>query len=45
MNSEEDEEESEPEEICRITQINKILPDNNDQYYIGLKINDKKQNH
>ena len=43
MTSEEDVEESEPEEICRITRINKILSDNNDHYGIELKINDMKQ--
>ena len=41
MTSEEDEEESEREEICRITQI-KILPDNNDHYGIELKTNETK---
>ena len=43
MTSEEDEEESELEEICRITGINKTLPDNNDHYGIELKINETKQ--
>ena len=43
MTSEEDEEESEPKEICRITQINKRLPDNNDHYGIELKINETEQ--
>ena len=43
MTSEEDEQESEPEEICRITQINKIQPDENDHYGIELKINETKQ--
>ena len=35
------EEESEPEEIQQITQINKILPEKNDNYGIKLKINGK----
>ena len=39
----EDEEESEPEEFCRITQINKIKPDSNNHYGIELKINETKQ--
>ena len=43
MTSEEDKEERETEEICRITQINKILPDINDHYGIVSKINDMKQ--
>ena len=43
MTSEEDEEESEPEEFWRITQTNRKLPDNNDHYGIELKINDTKQ--
>ena len=43
ITSEEDEEESESEEICRITQMNKILSDNNDHYGIELKINETKQ--
>ena len=38
-----EEEESEPEEIRRITQINQILPDNNEHYGIEMKINGKKQ--
>ena len=41
--SEEEEEESEPEEIRQITQINKILPDNNDHYGVEMLINGKKQ--
>ena len=40
---EEEEEESEPEEIRQITQINKILPDNNDHYGVEMMINGKKQ--
>ena len=32
MTSEEDNEESEPEGILQITQISKIIPDNNDNY-------------
>ena len=39
-----EEEESEPEEIQQITQINKILPDKNDNYGIKLKIIWKYQN-
>ena len=39
-----EEEESEPEEIQQITQINKILPDKNDNYGIKLKIKGKYQN-
>ena len=39
-----EEEESEPEENQQITQINKILPDKNDNYGIKLKINGKYQN-
>ena len=39
----EEEEESEPEEICRKPQINKILPDNNDHYVIEWKIYETKQ--
>ena len=38
-----EEEESEPEKIRQITQINKILPDNNDHYGVELIINGKKQ--
>ena len=38
-----EEEESEPEEIRQITQINKILPDNNDHYGVEMIINGKKQ--
>ena len=38
------EEESEPEEIQQITQINRVLPDKNDNYGIRLKINGKYQN-
>ena len=41
--SSEEEEESEPEEIRQITQINKILPDNNDHYGVQMIINGKKQ--
>ena len=41
--SSEEEEESEPEEIRQITQINKILPDNNDQYGVEMIINGEKQ--
>ena len=37
-------EESEPEKIQQITQINKILSDKNDNYGIKLKINGKCQN-
>ena len=37
MTSEENIEESEPEEILQITQINKILPDNNDHYDVEIK--------
>ena len=36
-------EESEPEEIRQITQINKILPDNNDHYSVEIKIDGEKQ--
>ena len=39
-----EEEESEPEEIQQITQINRVLPDKNDNYGIRLKINRKHQN-
>ena len=39
-----EEEESEPEEIQQITQINRVLPDKNDNYGIRLKINGKDQN-
>ena len=39
-----EEEESEPEEIQQITQINRVLPDENDNYGIKLKINGKHQN-
>ena len=38
-----EEEDSEPEEIRQITQINKILPDNNDHYGVEMIINGKKQ--
>ena len=38
-----EEEESEPEEIQQITQINKILGDKNDNYGNKLKINGKYQ--
>ena len=40
MTSEEDQDEN---EICRITQINKILPENNNHYDTELKINETKQ--
>ena len=43
ITSEEDDEESEPEEIHQITQINKIIPDNNDHYGVEIKINGRKQ--
>ena len=43
MTSEEDNEDSEPEEILQITQINKRAPDNNDHYGVELKINGKNQ--
>ena len=36
-----EEEESEPEEIQQITQINRVLPDKNDNYVVRLKINGK----
>ena len=39
-----EEEKSEPEEIQQITQINRVLPDENDNYGIKLKINGKYQN-
>ena len=39
-----EEEESEPEELQQITQINRVLPDENDNYGIKLKINGKYQN-
>ena len=39
-----EEEESEPEEIQQITQINRVLPDKNDNYGIRLKINGNNQN-
>ena len=39
-----EEEESEPDEIRQITQINKILPDNNGHYGVEMKINWEKQN-
>ena len=39
-----EEEESEPEEIQQIRQINRVLPDENDNYGIKLKINGKYQN-
>ena len=39
-----EEEESEPEEIQQITQINRVLPDKNDNNGIRLKINGKYQN-
>ena len=43
MTLEEGEEESEFEEICRTTQINRKLPDNNNHYGIELKTNETKQ--
>ena len=43
ITSEEDE-ESEPKEIRRITKINQTLPDNNDHYGIEMKINGKNKN-
>ena len=43
MTSEENSEESELEDILQITQINKILPDNNDHYGVEMKINGKNQ--
>ena len=39
-----EEEESEPEEIRQITQINRTRPNKNDHYEIKLKINGKYQN-
>ena len=39
-----EEEKSESEEIQQITQINRVLPDENDNYGIKLKINGKYQN-
>ena len=39
-----EEEESKPEEIQQITQTNRVLPDENDNYGIKLKINGKYQN-
>ena len=42
MTSEEDNENSEPEEMLQITQINKT-PDNNDHYGVEIKINGKNQ--
>ena len=39
-----EEEESEPGEIQQITQINRVLPDENDNYGIKLKIIGKYQN-
>ena len=41
MTSEENSEEREPEEMLQITQINKILPDNNDHCVVEIKINGK----
>ena len=38
-----EEEQSEPEEIQQITQINNVLRDENDNYGIKLKINGKYQ--
>ena len=39
-----EEEESEPEETQQITQINRVLPDKNDNNRIRLKSNGKYQN-
>ena len=39
-----EEDESEPEEIQQITQINRVLPDENDNYGIKLKVNGRYQN-
>ena len=39
-----EEEESEPEEIRQITQINRIQPNKNNHYEVKLKINGKYQN-
>ena len=38
------EEESEPEKIRHVTQINRKLPDKNDHQEIKVKINGKQQN-
>ena len=43
MTSEEEDENSEPEEILQITQINKITPDNNDHYGVEIKMHGKNQ--
>ena len=43
MTSEENSEESEPEKILQITQLNKLLPDNNDFYGVEIKLNGKNQ--
>ena len=43
MTSEEDNEDSEPEEMLQITQINKIIPGNNDHYGVEIKLNGKNQ--
>ena len=42
MTSEENSEKNEPEEILQITQIDKILPNNNDHYGVEIKIKGKK---
>ena len=39
--SSEEEKEREPKESRRVTQINKIMLDNNDQYNVGIWINEK----
>ena len=39
-----EEEEKEPEELQQVTQINRVLPDKNDNYGIKQKINGKYQN-
>ena len=44
MTSEEDEEESKPNEIREITQMNNIKPDNNNHNDVEMKITEKKQN-
>ena len=41
MTSEEEDENSEPEEILQITRINKITPDNNDHYGVEIKKTEK----
>ena len=42
MTSEEDNGNSEPKETFQITQINKIIPDNNDHYGVEIKIKNQK---